>query len=160
MSYQGRCACGQVRLAINGEPVATRQCWCRQCQYFAGGGPAHNAMFHTADVHIEGELQTHAYVADSGNKVTQWFCPRCATPVYAQSAARTHFRTVRLGVLDQPHGLKPTVAIWTQAAPSWAVFDAALELHPQQPPAPPAAQPGGPQPTSGLPRKRVGPDSP
>jgi hypothetical protein len=26
MSYTGRCACGKVRLEINGSPVAVRQC--------------------------------------------------------------------------------------------------------------------------------------
>jgi len=139
MSYSGRCACGQVRLKITGTPVAVRQCWCRQCQYFAGGGPAHNAMFPTEDVQIDGELGTHDYVADSGNTVTQWFCTRCATPVYAQSSARRHFRTMRLGVIDPPHDLAPQMVIWTEAAPPWAVIDPKLEQHARQPPAPQAA---------------------
>lgn len=136
MSYTGRCGCGKVTLTITGAPVAVRQCWCRQCQYFAGGGAAHNAMFHSGEVHIEGGLETHAYVADSGNTITQWFCPECATPVYAQAAPRPQFRTVRLGVLDQPHDLAPRMVIWTEAAPPWAVIDPALERHARQPPPP------------------------
>lgn len=88
MNYTGRCACGQVRLQIGGAPVAVRQCWCRQCQYATGGGAAHNAMFLTSAVQIEGRMGTRAYVADSGNTLTQWFCSDCATPVYAQSSAR------------------------------------------------------------------------
>ena len=63
MSYQGRCSCGKVVLAISGEPVATRQCWCRQCQRIAVGGPTHNAMFRTEHVAIEGTLASHAYLA-------------------------------------------------------------------------------------------------
>jgi hypothetical protein len=86
--------------------------WCRQCQYFTGGGPAHNAMFNTADVKIEGELGSHAYVAESGTTIVRWFCPDCATPVYVQATTRPHFRTVRLGVIDQPHDLAPRMAIW------------------------------------------------
>ena len=35
-------------------------------------------------------------------------------------------RVVRLGVLDQPHGLKPTAAIWTSEAPDWASLDPAI----------------------------------
>lgn len=140
MSYSGRCACGQVRLSISGKPLATRQCWCRQCQYITGGGPAHNAMFHSADVAIDGELRTHTYVADSGNTITQWSCPVCANPVYAQSSARPQFSTVRFGVLDQPHDLKPAMVIWTEAAPAWAVIDSGLEHYARQPPPPGATR--------------------
>jgi hypothetical protein len=127
-------------LQIDGEPVTTRQCWCRQCQHLAGGGPSHNAMFPTDSVHIEGSLAQHTYVADSGRTLTQWFCPSCGNHVFAQSSARPQFRTVRFGVLDQPHGLRPRMAIWTEAAPEWAVIDPALEQFPGQPPPPPGAK--------------------
>ena len=136
MSYAGECACGRVTLTVAGEPVGTRQCWCRQCQRTAAGGPTHNAMFRTEDVSVDGEVKANAYVAASGNSLTQWFCPECGTPVYAQSSARPQYRTIRFGVLDQPHGLKPQVAIWTDDAPEWAVIDPTLERHPRQPPAP------------------------
>jgi len=139
MTYTGRCACDSVTLSIAGEPVGTRQCWCRQCQQIAGGGPTHNAIFRTEDVTIAGEVKSHGYVAASGNALTQWFCPACGTPVYAQSSARPQFRTIRFGTLDLPHDLKPQVAIWTDDAPAWAVIDPALEQFPQQPPPPPTA---------------------
>lgn len=137
MTYTGACACGLVTLAISGEPAATRQCWCRQCRRMSAGGPAHNAMFNTDDVVLAGELASHAYVAASGNTLTQFFCRACGTPVYTQSSARPQFRTVRFGVLDEPHGLKPQAAIWTDDAPDWAVIDSSLEQYPQQPPPPP-----------------------
>jgi hypothetical protein len=139
MAYTGRCACGQVTLAIAGEPATTRQCWCRQCQQAAGGGPTHNALFRTEDMTITGTLATRSYVAASGNTVTQSFCPSCGTPVMGQSAARPQFRALRLGMLDEPHGLKPQMAIWTDDAPAWAVIDPALEQFPRQPP-PPASR--------------------
>lgn len=139
MTYTGRCACGSVTLAVSGEPVGTRQCWCRQCQQLAGGGPTHNAMFRTEDVRIDGEVRPHAYVAASGNTLTKWFCPSCGTPVFAQSSARPQFRTIRFGMFDEPHGLRPQVAIWTDDAPDWAVIDPALEQYPQQPPPPPGS---------------------
>jgi hypothetical protein len=139
MTYTGRCACGSVTLSIAGEPVGTRQCWCRQCQQIAGGGPTHNAIFRTEDVTFAGAVRSHGYVAASGNTLTQWFCPACGTPVYAQSSARPQFRTIRFGTLDLPHDLKPQVAIWTDDAPAWAVIDPALEQFPQQPPPPPTA---------------------
>jgi hypothetical protein len=136
MSYTGRCACGQVTLAIAGEPVTARQCWCRQCQQLSAGGPSHNTMFRTEDVTLSGSLSTHSYTAASGNTVTQSFCPGCGTHVIAQSSARPQFRVVRFGVIDEPHGLRPLMAIWTDDAPAWAVIDPALEQFPRQPPPP------------------------
>jgi hypothetical protein len=142
MSYRGRCACGKVRVNINGAALVVRQCWCRRCQYFTGGGPAHNAMFRTEDLHLEGELATTTYVADSGNTIIQAFCPSCATPVHAHSRTRPQLRAVRLGVLEQPHDLAPQMVIWTEMAPPWAVFDPKLQRHARQPPAP-VPQPQG-----------------
>lgn len=137
MSYTGRCACGSVTLAFSGEPIATRQCWCRQCQQIAAGGPTNNAIFKNDHVAIEGMLASNTWDAASGNTLTFHFCPACGTQVYAQSSARTYLKTVRFGVIDQPHGLSPEVVIWTDDKPAWAQIDPSLESWPQQPPAPP-----------------------
>lgn len=139
LGYSGRCACGQVTLEIAGEPVGTRQCWCRQCQQVAGGGPTHNAIFKTDEVQLTGELASNGWIAASGNTLTNWFCPSCGSPVFCQSSARPQFKTVRIGMLDPGHGLRPQMAIWTDDAPDWAVIDPALERFPQQPPAPPVS---------------------
>lgn len=134
MPYRGSCACGAVTAEIAGEPVATRQCWCAQCQRVAAGGPTHNAIFHASDIALQGELGTHAYLARSGNTLTQSYCLACGTPVLAQSSARPLFRTVRFGFLEPGHGLVPQMAIWTDDAPSWATIDPALERFAGQPP--------------------------
>ncbi len=137
MASTGQCACGQITLTISGDAVSTRQCWCRQCQRIASGGPTNNAIFSNEDVQISGALASSEWVAASGNTLTYHFCPRCGTQIYAQSSARLHLKTVRLGAIDEPHSFRPLVAIWTDDAPHWAVIDPALEQHPQQPPAPP-----------------------
>lgn len=136
MSYSGRCNCGAVTATIAGEPVAVRQCWCRQCQKLAAGGATHNAMFRTEDISLDGETRAWSYVAASGNTLTMHNCANCSTPVYGQSSARPQFRTFRLGFLDESHGLAPTVAIWTDERPAWARLDPAMESWPQQPPPP------------------------
>ncbi|WP_408590378.1 GFA family protein [Novosphingobium sp.] len=146
MGYTGKCACGAVTLNIGAKPATTRQCWCRQCQTIAAGGPTHNAIFPAEAVAIEGTLGAASWTAASGNTLTFHFCASCGTQVYGQSSARPHLKTVRFGVLDQPHDLKPEVVIWTQDAPDWAQIDPALEQWPQQPPAP--ATPTAPAPAT------------
>ncbi|MDO7841172.1 GFA family protein [Sphingomonas immobilis] len=141
MSYTGRCACGGVTATLSGTPVAIRQCWCRQCQQVAGGAHTTNAIFPADGVAITGTLATHSYTAASGNVLTHSFCPGCGTPVMAQTTARPHFRTIRLGFIDAPHDLAPDTAIWTGDAPAWAVIPDHLEHYTAQPPAPPAPAP-------------------
>ena len=135
MSYTGRCACGQVSLTIDAEPITTRQCWCRQCQQIAAGGPTHNAIFPAEAVAITGELGASGWTAASGNALTFHFCASCGTQIFGQSSARPHLKTVRFGAIDEPHGLRPEMVIWTDDAPDWAVIDPALEQHAKQAPA-------------------------
>ena len=137
MGYTGRCNCGAVSAELSGEPIAVRRCWCRQCQKLASGSATTNAMFATEDLALSGQVATWDYVAASGNILTQTFCPNCGSPVMAQSSARPQFRTMRVGFLDEPHGLKPQVAIWLSEKPAWAVEDETLECFAAQPPAPP-----------------------
>ncbi len=136
--YTGRCACGAVTATITGEPMGIRLCWCRQCQQIAAGGATTNALFVAAEVVLTGKLASHSYAAASGNTLNQYFCPRCATPVYGQSSAFLHRMAFRLGMLDEGHGLKPDAAIWLDDAPEWAVIDLAMDQYPRQPPPPPA----------------------
>lgn len=139
MSYTGHCACGAITVRIEAEPMRVSQCWCRQCQQTAAGGPTNNAVFPSDAVALQGELTERNYVAASGNKVTQAFCPACGTPVLGYSAARSQIRVFKLGFLDEGHGLKPTSAIWTAEAPDWAAIDPSLEQHERQGTPPPKA---------------------
>lgn len=137
MPYRGRCACGAITADISGEPVATRQCWCSQCQRLAAGGPTNNAIFRASDITLNGEPAAHGYVASSGNTLIHSFCAACGTPVMARSSARPLFRTVRFGFLEPGHGLFPQMAIWTDDAPAWAVLDPRLDHFARQQPMPP-----------------------
>jgi len=136
MTYSGRCACGAVTATIEGEPVRVGQCWCRQCQKGACGGPTNNAIFDASAVRVSGELARHSYIADSGNTVYHDFCPKCGTPVLGTTKARPQFVGFRLGFLDEGHGLKPAIALWTSEAPDWAVIDPTLQRFERQPPPP------------------------
>jgi hypothetical protein len=88
-----------------------------------GGRATHNALFKAEAITLTGELASNSYIAESGNELTHFFCPQCGTQVLGKPSARMHLRVVRLGVLDQPHDLRPTAAIWVEDAPPYAVID-------------------------------------
>lgn len=140
MQRTGRCLCGQVSYRIDGEPLAVRICWCRDCQHVAGNGTA-NATFLAASLHVEGTPAEHVKIADSGNALTRRFCAACGSHLWSVSSARAHLVTLRIGTLDDPSSVVPSANIWTVSAPAWARPDPALERFDRQPPAPQVAPP-------------------
>lgn len=138
----GGCRCGAVRYAIEAEPLTTRVCWCRDCQYLGAGSGTVNVVFPSDAATISGALAEYESTADSGNVMRRGFCARCGTPLTTQSSARPHLLTVRAGSLDDPEIAQPAITIWTSSAPSWAVFDPRLPREETQPAAAALAAPG------------------
>lgn len=133
----GRCLCGAVQYQIDQEPLAVRVCWCRDCQRLAANGTV-NMVVADAGLHIRGTLSEHLATAESGNQMRRRFCPACGSQLFSNSSGRPGFTVVRVGTLDDPSSVKPTMNIWARSAPSWACLDPALERVEQQPAPPPA----------------------
>lgn len=136
----GGCICQAVRYSVSTPPIASRQCWCRDCQYLGAGSSTVNVIFNAADVSLTGELRTFVSLADSGSTMTRGFCPTCGTPVTSASSARPQFLILRGGTLDHTGIATPAMNIWTDSAPHWAHLDPDLPATPAQPAAPPSAR--------------------
>lgn len=135
----GGCLCGHVRYRLAAEPVASRVCWCRDCQHISSTGTV-NAMFPSAAITLTGTPAAFSRSADSGNVVTRRFCPQCGCHLFADSSGRPGLTVVRVGTLDDPSSVTPTANIWAASAPAWACLDTALERVERQP-APPQPKP-------------------
>ena len=79
MPVTGGCLCQAVRYTISAEPIVTRVCWCRLCQYLGAGSAAVNACFPSAALTVRGSLTDYRSTADSGNIMHRTFCPTCGT---------------------------------------------------------------------------------
>jgi hypothetical protein len=134
MVIEGGCFCRAVRYRITAEPIVTRVCWCRLCQYLAAGNATVNVCFPSNAVTIEGEPRDYRSTADSGNVMHRRFCPTCGTQLFSEAEARPHLLFVRAGTLDRPEIAKPAATIWTSQAPSWACMNADLPRFERQPP--------------------------
>lgn len=128
----GRCLCGAVRFRATEGPIATRVCWCTDCQKLGAGGPTTNAAFRTDTVTIEGATSDYISTADSGSRMHRRFCPACGTPMFSEAESRPHLIFVRVGVLDDPEIARPETTIWAASAPSWACLDKTLPQVPGQ----------------------------
>jgi hypothetical protein len=134
MDIHGGCLCRAVRYRSTAEPLVTRVCWCRVCQYFAAGNGTVNVCFARAAVTIEGHLSDYRSVADSGNVMHRRFCPVCGTHIFSEAESRPHLIFVRAGTLDNPEAAQPAATIWTSQAPSWACINTELPNIAAQPP--------------------------
>lgn len=130
----GGCLCKAVRYRIAAAPIVTRQCWCRDCQYFAAGNASVNVCFPSNAISIEGKLGDYRSVADSGNVMHRRFCSNCGTPMFSEAEARPHLIFVRAGTLDDTSLANPAMNIWTSSAPHWACLDPKLPKVDRQPP--------------------------
>ena len=129
----GGCLCGAVRYETDAEPITTRLCWCRVCQYFATGNAAVSVCFPSVGMSIVGEPRDFVSIADSGNRVHRRFCPVCGTHLFCEAESRPHLIFVRAGTLDEPEIARPAATIWTAQAPSWACMDDSLPKFEGQP---------------------------
>jgi hypothetical protein len=134
MAITGGCLCGAVRYTVDAEPMAARQCWCRDCQYLGGGSSTVNVCFPSDAVEITGQLANYDSTADSGTPMRRGFCPSCGTPVTTHALSRPHLMFFRIGTLDDPTLIAPQMTIWTESAPAWALIDPDVPSFPGQVP--------------------------
>jgi hypothetical protein len=133
---EGGCLCGAVRYTASREPIMTRACWCRVCQYFAAGNATINMVFPTEAIQITGSVSEYTSSADSGNQMHRQFCSHCGVQLFSRAEQRPHIVIVRAGTLDNPTRVKIDALIWTDSAPKWVHLDPSIPHFPKQPPAP------------------------
>jgi hypothetical protein len=137
-AIDGGCLCGAVRYHITAEPITTRVCWCRLCQYLGAGSATVNVTFAAQAVAVTGEMHDFESTADSGSHMHRRFCPKCGTHLFSEAEARPHLTVLRAGTLDDPSIARPEITIWTSQAPPWARIDPDIPQHSHQPPRPKA----------------------
>lgn len=113
MKLTGRCYCGDIRYAFEGEPQGALQCHCRECQYITGGNPNVVMVLPEAGFQfLQGE-PTPFSRTDIEQPVTRLFCSRCGTAIGTRSPKRPGSIIIKVGTLDDPSVFKPRAAIFT-----------------------------------------------
>jgi hypothetical protein len=67
----GGCLCGNIKYEVTGDPVASLNCYCRDCQYTSGGFQNPVIMFQKSGFTIiRGNPIEYNSKSDAGNEVT------------------------------------------------------------------------------------------
>jgi len=123
-TFEGGCACGEIRYRMEDRPLIVHCCHCHWCQRETGASFALNAMIEADRVTIlKGKPEKVVTPSHSGKGQTIWRCPTCQVAVWSHYAgAQDKLNFVRVGTLDEAGRLPPNMHIFTSSKQPWVVI--------------------------------------
>ncbi len=123
------CRCGQLQIAVEGEPVRVSVCHCLDCKKRSGSAFAVQARWPKENVRIEGNSKAFLKVSDSGNRASFHFCPECGSDVYYVIDGKPEEKlndliAIPLGAFDDPFFLTPAFSVWESRKHDWVEITA------------------------------------
>jgi len=122
------CACGRVKVTVQGEPLAVLLCHCDACQKRSGSVFAVNAQF-APDQVVEMSGATKTFngleidgvgVAGSDIGLEFHFCPTCGSTVYrTMEGDPPPFFAIGVGNFVEPEFAAPAVETYTSMRHHW-----------------------------------------
>lgn len=108
----GSCACGYVRLNVNGEPKRVGLCHCQTCQKTHGSAFNPFVVFGKEQVVLVGKPS--GWMSSPGYQ--RLFCPRCGSRIGASTEVEVE---LSLGVFDEAVGIVPHYEAWVVRRWPW-----------------------------------------
>jgi hypothetical protein len=109
------CACGQLTVEAEGEPIRVSVCHCLACQRRTGSAFGVQARFARDHVRITGQAREFVrHADDDGATRTFSFCPECRSTVYYMLGPEPEVVAIPVGAFADP-GFPP---------PQRSVYDA------------------------------------
>jgi hypothetical protein len=106
--FTGGCLCGQVKIAVRGEPMRVGICHCTDCRQESGSAFTYFAVWRAEQFETRGETNEFSGRA---------FCSRCGSRLYSANEKEAE---IKLGsLLDAPTGLAPTYELWVKRRETW-----------------------------------------
>lgn len=122
----GRCLCGAVRYAAEGEPLWVAHCHCESCRRASGAPMVTWAGFRRGEVRWTAATPK-AYASSQG--VERRFCPECGTPLTYESTRWPDETHILAATLDDPDSVTPTRHVYWAEHLSWMAPGDSLPRH-------------------------------
>ncbi len=105
-------------------PLMVHCCHCTWCQRETGSAFAVNALLEAGNVKLlAGEPERVVTPSNSGKNQDVWRCPNCKVAVWSNYAGfGDRIRFIRVGTLDEGHGIAPDIHIYTTTKQPWVVI--------------------------------------
>lgn len=123
MQRNATCSCGQLTIAVTGDPSFVVACNCLKCQSRTGSVFGVSAYFEDAQVaSINGQSTQFDKISDSGNLSKRHFCPQCGSTVYWQAGSLPDKTGIAVGCFGDPNFPAPKAVVWTSSKHDWVAF--------------------------------------
>lgn len=123
------CCCGQLRIRVEGEPLAVGVCHCLACQQRTGSVFATLASF-AAPYEVAGAATEYVRTGDQGAQFRFRFCPVCGSTVFHTEEGVEDSVAVAVGAFADPAFPAPTLSVydcrrhpWVQLPPGTTRYD-------------------------------------
>lgn len=128
MAQEGGCYCGNIRYSIEGEPVVKALCHCADCKKISGSTYSTNAVYPRSGFKVlSGSAKEYTVTADSGNKMTSYFCGDCGSTMWREGATFPGLAVLKVGTLDNAEALADSKPLAELFAPSRVPWVTAIE---------------------------------
>ena len=131
MQRRAECACGQLRVLVEGDPFIVAVCSCTCCQKRTGSAFGISAFFETETqlVSIEGHHKAFKRTSQSGRWVEHHFCPECGSTVFWYGERLPGKIGVAAGSFADPEFPAPQAAVWDITRHRWIDFPTSLKAY-------------------------------
>ena len=104
------CHCGELRLEVDGDPLAVSICHCLDCQRRTGSAFGMQAGFRSEQVRVMGRFSDFTRVSDEADRKEHvfHFCPRCGSQVFYTEPSEPDLVVVSVGSFADPSFPPPT----------------------------------------------------
>jgi hypothetical protein len=119
-SREAACACGQLRLTCESEPLRISICHCLDCQRRTGAPFSMQVRYARNKVtEIKGKATQFTRQAESGNSVTFSFCPDCGSTVFWELSAFPAVLAIAVGAFADPQFPAPRHSVYEGRRHHW-----------------------------------------
>ncbi len=119
-THEAFCSCGQLRVAVSGDPVRVSVCHCLACQRRTGSAFGYQARFLRAGAAVTGRSRQWTRDSDDGEATyTQHFCPDCGATVFYVSDEDPEHIAVPAGGFADPAFYPPQRSVWESRRHAW-----------------------------------------
>ena len=131
--HTGGCLCGALRYEAFGEPTGSGHCYCVDCRRASGSGFVPFTGFNADAVRFTGEAREFRSKAAHGGDAVRNRCAICMSLVFGGELGKSASYTLYAGSLDDPSAFHPTIAIFTEGRPEWAIIPPGFKVFDRMP---------------------------
>lgn len=131
--FAGHCACGAIHFELTANPLFVHCCHCTSCQRETGSAFAINALIESSEVRLtKGEIEWRRIPSASGAGQVLATCGHCRTVLWSHySAAKDRVAFIRVGALEEGHGIEPDIHIYTRSKVPWVEIPRSITSVPE-----------------------------